>query len=189
MGTAEQMQQFIGVYKRTILQAKQKYVLLDRDGTLIFEPQDTYQIDSLAKLSLLDGAITGLQELQARGYKFVLISNQDGLGTPAFPRADFEAPQTAMLKAFDEAGITFEQVFICPHLPVDDCECRKPKTRLVDDWLQDVEVDLDKQQSFVCGDRKTDKAFADNIGLPFVPMKTNGNFNEAVTAYLERSVT
>ena len=176
IGTSSQMGTFIGVYKKVILQkAKQKYAFLDRDGTLIYEPQDTYQVDSLDKLRILDGAFEGLQQLKYEGYKLVLVSNQDGLGTASFPKADFEGPQQAMLKQFADAGITFEQILICPHMPEDNCNCRKPKTGLLDD------INVDTKQSFVCGDRNSDKGLAANLGLRFVPMTTNGNFSSAIT--------
>jgi histidinol-phosphate aminotransferase len=185
VGTTEQMRRFIEVYKGKILRPKQKYAFLDRDGTLIFEPQDTYQVDSLSKLRILDGAVNGLKKLLAQGYKLVLVSNQDGLGTDTFPLADFKAPQTAMLQIFEKAGVTFEQIFICPHLPVDNCNCRKPKTGLLDEWLQTTAIDT--RRSFVCGDRETDQALANNLGLPFVTIDTNGNFSEAINTYLERN--
>ncbi len=151
---------------------KQKYAFLDRDGALIFEPQDTYQIDSLDKLKILDGVIETLQSLVAEGYKLIMISNQDGLGTESFPTADFEAPHQAMLAIFKDAGIAFDHIFICPHFPEDDCACRKPKTGLVDNFLR--ENDIDMEASFVCGDRENDRQFAQNIGLKFIPAKTNG---------------
>jgi histidinol-phosphate aminotransferase len=179
IGTVPQMETFIKTYQATVLEeAPQKYAFIDRDGTLIYEPQDSLQIDSLEKLRILDGVIEGLQLLGSRGYRLVMISNQDGVGTAAFPLASFEAPQKAMLDTFREAGITFEQVFICPHLPEDSCDCRKPKTGLLDDWLKDAR--LDTKQSFVYGDRASDKGLADNLGLTFVPMTTNGNFLTAI---------
>ncbi len=168
------------------LKPKQKYAILDRDGTLIDEPQDTFQVDSLDKLRILDGAIEGLSELQSLGYKFVMITNQNGIGTPSFPTADFERPQGAMLKIFKESGIVFEQIFICPHFPADNCECRKPKTTLLDKFMQNPK--LDTKQSFVCGDRTTDKELAENLGLRFLPMTTNGNFYTAIRPLLNKEL-
>ncbi len=154
---------------------KQKYAFLDRDGALIFEPQDTYQIDSLDKLKILDGVIETLQSLIVDGYKLIMISNQDGLGTESFPTADFEAPHQAMLAIFKEAGITFDQIFVCPHFPDDNCACRKPKTGLVDEFLRETDIDMDA--SFVCGDRDTDRQFAQNIGLKFIGTQTNSKLS------------
>ena len=160
------------------MNTKIKYALLDRDGTLIFEPQDTYQIDSIEKLKLLDGVIEGLQFLQSNNFHLIMISNQDGLGTDSFPKEDFDTPQNAMLKIFSDNNIHFEEVFVCPHLPEDNCTCRKPKTGLLDDWLKTA--DIDTKQSFVCGDRVTDSELAKNLGLTYVPIPTNGNFYEAI---------
>jgi len=183
IGTKKQMQKFIEIYKKVLYQTKKpKYAFLDRDGTLIHEPQDTYQIDSIKKLKLLDGVIDGLQALQRKGYSLVLISNQDGLGTRTFPRKDFEAPQKKMLTILSKKGICFEHIFICPHFSQDKCECRKPKTGLVNTLLQTTQID--KKYSFVCGDRQSDQKFAKNIGLQFMSMRTNANFYQAIKSVL-----
>jgi len=98
-----------------------KYAFVDRDGTLIFEPQDTFQIDSVEKLKILPGVIEGLQKLKKLGYGLIMISNQDGLGTSSFPKNDFEKPQNKMIEIFKKVGIEFEEIFICPHLDADKC--------------------------------------------------------------------
>ncbi len=177
IGTVKQMKQFIEVYENVIL-SKPKYAFLDRDGTLIFEPQDTFQIDSIEKLRILDGVIKGLKELNNRGYELIMISNQNGIGTASFPKANFEIPQNKMLSIFKKNGITFKEIFICPHLPSENCNCRKPKTGLVEKFL--IKNQINKDKSFVCGDRPTDKLFAKNIGVKFVYMQTNGNFYNAL---------
>lgn len=164
-------------------QTKAKYAFLDRDGTLIFEPQDTYQIDSIEKLKILDGVIDGMKKLIAQGYTLIMISNQDGLGTDSFPTADFEKPQQAMLDIFKESGVEFAEIFVCGHLPEDGCTCRKPKTGLVDEFLKSNNMDL--ANSFVCGDRASDKQFAQNLGIRFIPMKTNGNFLDAIKPLID----
>lgn len=158
---------------------KKKYAFIDRDGTLIFEPQDTYQVDSIEKLKILDGVIRGLKNLKKRGYELIMVTNQDGLGTSSFPLINFCQPHNKILRMFQKEGITFKKIFICPHLPVDRCRCRKPKTGLVKKFININGID--KDESFVCGDRESDKQFADNLGLKFIAMKTNGNFYEALT--------
>lgn len=179
IGTENQMKKFTDTYKKVISErAPQKYAVLDRDGTLVDEPQDTFQIDRLNKLRILDGAIEGLQRLQKLGYSLVMVTNQNGTGTPSFPQADFDKPHNVMLNIFQENGITFDEVFVCPHMPAVGCDCRKPKTGLLDAWLKTTW--LDKKQSFVCGDRTTDGELASNLGVKFVPMTTNGNFLEAI---------
>lgn len=180
IGTTDQMKRFIKVYQNVILNKSEskKYAFIDRDGTLIFEPQDTFQIDSIEKLKILDGVIKGLKELTKQGYELVIISNQDGLGTSSFPQADFDVPQNKMLNIFEENGIKFTRIFICPHLPSKNCGCRKPKTGLVKKFLRDNQID--KNNSFVFGDRSTDKLFAKNIGVKFISMETNSDFYKAL---------
>ncbi len=177
IGTVNQMKQFIKVYQDVILN-KSKYAFLDRDGTLIFEPQDTFQIYSIEKLKVLDGVIKGLKELKRLGYELIMVTNQNGLGTASFPKANFEAPQKKMLGIFKENGIRFKQIFICPHFLSENCTCRKPKIGLVENFLSQNQIDKDK--SFVCGDRSTDKLFAQNLGIKFISMQTNRNFYKAL---------
>lgn len=153
---------------------KQKIAFLDRDGALIFEPQDTFQIDGLEKLQILDGVIKGLQNLIKQGFKLVMISNQNGVGTPSFPTEDFEIPQNKFLEILKENGIEFYKIFVCPHFPEDNCECRKPKTALVDEFLKNEDIDF--ENSFMYGDRETDRKFAENIEVRFVKAETNSAF-------------
>ena len=164
-----------------------KYAFIDRDGTLIFEPQDTFQIDSTSKLKVLPGVIEGFQKLKELGYGLIMISNQDGLGTSYFPKDDFEKPQNKMLEIFKEAGIEFEEVFVCPHLDADKCNCRKPKTGLVDDFLKSADIDM--KNSFVCGDRESDKKFAENIGFRFIKAELNGSFDTVIDALQRRTAS
>jgi imidazoleglycerol-phosphate dehydratase / histidinol-phosphatase len=140
-------------------------VFLDRDGTIIVEPPDE-QIDSLEKLELIPGVIEGLRLLRDRGFQLVLVTNQDGLGTDRFPRSSFDAPQEKLLGILRGEGITFSRVFICPHTPADQCDCRKPKIGLVASYLKENTLDL--QRTFVIGDRETDVQFGKNIGCKTV---------------------
>lgn len=148
-----------------------KYAFLDRDGTLIFEPQDTFQVDCIEVLQILPGVIEGLKELFNAGFSFVMVTNQNGIGTVSFPEEDFEVPQRKLLEILRKEGIVFERVFVCPHFPKDNCICRKPKTALVDDFMSKV----DKESSFMLGDRDTDKEFAKNIGIQSYKMLTNSD--------------
>ena len=152
-----------------------KLLLIDRDGTLVEEPVDQ-QVDSLAKIRFMPGAFAALQQLQRAGYRFVMVTNQDGLGTDSFPQADFELPQRFILDTFASQGISFDEVFICPHKPADNCACRKPRTLLVDAWL--AARNIDRKLSAVIGDRDTDMAFAVNLGLQGVRVRVDGTADE-----------
>ncbi|MBI3506880.1 MAG: bifunctional histidinol-phosphatase/imidazoleglycerol-phosphate dehydratase HisB [Proteobacteria bacterium] len=139
-----------------------KILFLDRDGTLIHEPPD-HQIDRLEKIKLLNGVIPALLSLRDAGYRFVMVSNQDGLGTKRYPKKAFEEVQTFLLNVLGSQGIRFEAVRVCPHLPKDDCVCRKPRLGLVRDYLADP--GWDRGSSFVIGDRETDIELAKNMGI------------------------
>jgi imidazoleglycerol-phosphate dehydratase/histidinol-phosphatase len=139
-----------------------KVLFIDRDGTLIEEPDD-FQVDSLAKIRLVEGVIPALLELDRAGYRFVMVSNQDGLGTDSFPQAEFEACQAHVLQLFGSQGISFDEIFICPHFDEDGCDCRKPRTGLLTKYL--AANDIDTRRSAVIGDRETDMELARRIGI------------------------
>lgn len=139
-----------------------KVLFIDRDGTLIHEPED-FQVDAVDKVRLVEDVIPSLLELTKFGYCFVMVSNQDGLGTASFPQQDFDAPHALTMSLFESQGVTFDEVFICPHLPDDNCECRKPRTGLLTKYLAANTIDL--ASSAVIGDRATDMELAERIGV------------------------
>lgn len=141
---------------------QRRVLFIDRDGTLIVEPDDE-QADRIDKVRLVDGVLPALLDLAADGYRFVIVSNQDGLGTAAFPQEDFDAPQRFMIELFESQGIVFDEVLICPHLPADSCGCRKPRTGLLTRYLAATDINL--RRSAVIGDRETDRELAENIGV------------------------
>jgi len=139
-----------------------KVLFIDRDGTLIEEPADK-QVDALHKVRLMPGVIVALQRLRDMNYRFVMVSNQDGLGTESFPKSDFDDCQSHMLALFESQGIKFDEILICPHLPADNCDCRKPRTGLLTRYL--VNNELDTSASAVIGDRETDLLLAEKLGI------------------------
>ena len=139
-----------------------KLLFIDRDGVLISEPEDK-QIDALDKFSLEPGVVPALSKLRDAGYRFVMVSNQDGLGTPSFPEEQFRPLQDLLLRVLASQGIEFEAVRVCPHTPADGCECRKPRVGLVLDYLR--ATDWDRASAHMIGDRETDMEFAANLGV------------------------
>ncbi|MHB1814498.1 MAG: bifunctional histidinol-phosphatase/imidazoleglycerol-phosphate dehydratase HisB [Steroidobacteraceae bacterium] len=150
-------------------------LFLDRDGTLIEEPPD-HQVDALEKVRFMPGVFAALQTLRRRGYRLVMVTNQDGLGTDSFPQRSFQAAQTFVLDTFAAQDIEFDAVFVCPHRATDGCACRKPNTALVGEYVRSHGVDL--AASAMVGDRDTDMQFAANLGVRAVRVRLGGSPEE-----------
>jgi imidazoleglycerol-phosphate dehydratase / histidinol-phosphatase len=160
-----------------------RILFLDRDGTLNEEVPDE-QVDSLAKIRLMPGVVPALLELQRAGFSFVMVTNQDGLGTPSFPRESFELAHRFILDLFSSQGIEFEAVCICPHFKREDCACRKPKLGMIEGFLGANEID--ERNSFMIGDRDTDLEFAANLGLQGLRIRLGGDPSETWPAIAAR---
>ncbi len=154
-------------------------LFIDRDGTLVEEPPDE-QVDSLEKVRFMPGVFAALADLTRHGYRLVMVTNQDGLGTESFPRAAFERPQQLILGTFRSQDIEFDAVFVCPHFKGDGCGCRKPDTGLVAEYIRTRGVDL--ASSAVIGDRDTDLQFATNLGVRGVRVRRHGTSDETWAA-------
>lgn len=135
-------------------------LFIDRDGTIIREPEDE-QIDSLEKLEFVPGAISALAALAKEGWELVMVSNQDGLGTPSFPEEDFWGPHKKMLTTLEGEGIVFSDQLIDRSFPSENLPTRKPGTGMLTAYM-DGSYDL--AGSFVIGDRETDLELAANLG-------------------------
>lgn len=142
------------------LTVMKKAIFVDRDGTLLREPADE-QIDSLEKVEFVPGAISGLKALTGLGYELVMASNQDGLGTAAFPENTFWPAQNLLLKTLEGEGVRFDDVLIDPSFPEENSPNRKPRTGMFGQYL-DGSYDL--SASWVIGDRETDMELARNLG-------------------------
>ena len=147
------------------MSALRPVLFVDRDGTLIEEPDD-FQIDAYEKLRFVPGVIPALLRLRDAGYRFVMVTNQDGLGTDAFPRERFEGPHALMMQVLESQGVAFDDVLIDSSLPADNAPTRKPGIGLALPYLKDRSIDW--MRSAMVGDRETDNAFARNLGIrPF----------------------
>lgn len=144
-------------------------LFVDRDGTLIEEPAD-FQIDRFDKLRFVPGVIPAMLRLRDVGYEFVMVTNQDGLGTEAFPQADFDGPHGLMMQVFESQGIVFRDVLVDRSFPTDNAPTRKPGLGLVQGYLRDRGIDWTR--SAMVGDRETDVLFARNLGVRAFQLKT-----------------
>lgn len=140
-----------------------KILFIDRDGTILREPPVDFQIDRLEKTEFIPGVISALKMLtEETDYRLVMVSNQDGLGTDSFPMADFLPPHEWMLKTLKGEGVVFDEILIDDSFPEENSPCRKPRTGMVEKYLNEY---LDREHSFVIGDRMTDMQLAKNMGI------------------------
>ncbi len=140
-----------------------KVLFIDRDGTLVIEPPVDYQLDSLEKLEFYPKVMRNLGFIRNNlDFEFVMVTNQDGLGTSSFPEETFWPAHNLMMKTLRGEGITFDDVCIDRSMPEDNAPTRKPRTGMLTKYLDDREYDL--AHSFVIGDRPTDVELAKNLG-------------------------
>ncbi len=142
-----------------------RVLFIDRDGTILAEPADE-QVDSLEKMEFIPGAISGLRSIAGLGYELVMATNQDGLGTPAFPEEDFWPAHNKMLGILKGEGVVFDDFLIDEHFPADNSPFRKPGTGMFGKYVGNPEYDL--AGSWVIGDRDTDAQLAKNLGTRFL---------------------
>lgn len=139
-----------------------KILFIDRDGTLALEPSD-YQLDSLEKLIFYPGVFTYLGKIaEEMNFELVMVTNQDGLGTDSFPENTFLPTHNFLLKSLENEGVVFDEILIDKSFPEDNLPTRKPKTGLLNKYLDAKKYDL--KNSFVIGDRLTDMELALNLG-------------------------
>ena len=151
---------------------KRRILFIDRDGTLIEEPADE-QIDAFEKLKFFRGVFRNLNFIrQHTDYELVMVSNQDGLGTEAFPENTFWPVHNFILQTLEGEGITFDEILIDPHFPEDNAPTRKPNTGLVEKYIGNPDYDI--AGSYVIGDRETDRQFAQNIGCKSLILSDEG---------------
>ena len=139
-----------------------RLLFIDRDGTLIKEPADE-QIDSFEKLEFVEGIFRNLGFIRKNlDFEFVMVSNQDGLGTDSFPEDTFWPVHNFILQTLKGEGIEFDNILIDRHFPEDNHPCRKPGTGMLTEYIENPEYDL--ANSYVIGDRETDAQLAANLG-------------------------
>jgi len=146
----------------------QNILFLDRDGTIIREPSD-YQVDTFEKVSFVPYVIQSLARLAAAGFRFVMVTNQDGLGRGAYTWEQFNRVHHKVMELLAGEGIEFDAVFIDNHTPAENHPNRKPGTGMLTEFVAQTAISWD--HSFMVGDRKTDAAFAENLGCRSITIK------------------
>lgn len=159
-----------------------RILFIDRDGTLIEEPADE-QIDSFDKLKFTEGVFRNLSFIRSHlDFEFVMVSNQDGLGTSSFPEETFWPVHNFILQTFGSEGVTFDDILIDRHFPEDNSPTRKPATGLVEKYLSNPDYDI--AGSYVIGDRDTDRQFAENMGCKSLILGRDGMTWDKITEIL-----
>ena len=145
-------------------------LFIDRDGTILVEPADE-QIDSFEKFQFLPGVIRNLHFIRTKlDFEFVMVSNQDGLGTPSYPEEDFWPTHNIMLDTLKSEGVTFDDILIDRSFPADNLPTRKPGTGMLSKYMTG---EYDLVNSYVIGDRATDKQLAQNLGCKYLILGDN----------------
>lgn len=156
-----------------------KALFIDRDGTLVVEPPVDYQLDSLEKLEFIPKVFRNLHFIKEKlDFELVMVSNQDGLGTDSFPEETFWPAQNKIIHAFENEGVTFDNILIDRSFPEENLPTRKPGTGMLKEYL-DGSYDMD--QSFVIGDRITDMQLAKNMGCRGIFLKNKEQGLQEIT--------
>lgn len=159
-----------------------RLLFIDRDGTLIKEPADE-QIDSFEKLEFVEGVFRNLGFIRKNlDFEFVMVSNQDGLGTDSFPEETFWPVHNFILQTLKGEGIEFDNILIDRHFPEDNHPCRKPGTGMLTEYINNPDYDL--ANSYVIGDRETDAQLAQNLGCKALVLGKEGMTWEKIAELL-----
>lgn len=154
-----------------------KVLFIDRDGTIILEPEDK-QIDSLEKLEFYPKAISTLRKIANLDYELVMFTNQDGLGTESFPEDTFHPVHNKMLTILRNEGFQFSDIIIDKTLPEENAPTRKPGIALLTKY---TEGGYDLTNSYVIGDRLTDMQLAQNLGAKSILLSATKNKDSVLT--------
>ncbi|MHA2366993.1 MAG: D-glycero-alpha-D-manno-heptose-1,7-bisphosphate 7-phosphatase [Candidatus Hodarchaeales archaeon] len=145
---------------------KKKAVILDRDGTIIEDKNYAYKIEDF---ELLDGVIEGLKLLQ-KDYLFFIVTNQSGIGRGYYSLQDFQNFNNHLIHVLKEQNIEIVKTYFCLHVKDDNCDCRKPKTKFIDEIIKEFNVDITK--SWMIGDHPSDIQFGINAGCRTIFLTT-----------------
>lgn len=144
-----------------------RYVLLDRDGTIIV---DKHYLRDPAEVELLPGALSGLKAMQAMGFGLAILTNQSGIGRGYYSDDDVHACNRRLLEMLSAGGVDVEAVYYCPHAPEEECACRKPATGLMEQAAE--ELGFDPTKAFMIGDKRADMGVGRTSGAATILVRT-----------------
>lgn len=151
-----------------------KVLFLDRDGVINIEKDYLYKIDDF---EFFEGTFEALSFLQNLGFEIIIVTNQSGISRGYYTQKDFDILTDWMIKQFELRGIKIKAVFLCPHGPNDTCNCRKPKTGMVDQAKKILDIDF--ENSWLVGDKNSDIQMAINAGIKNkVQVRSGHTFDE-----------
>lgn len=152
----------------------QKAFFIDRDGVVNIDKNYVYKIDDF---EFIDGVFDSFKYLQEKGYKLFIITNQSGIGRGYYKEEEFLTLTSWMIKEFEKHNIEIQEVKYCPHSPESNCNCRKPKTAMIDEILKNYDIDL--ENSWLIGDKDSDIKCAINAGIKnSIQVKSGHEFDE-----------
>ncbi|MCX6308561.1 MAG: bifunctional histidinol-phosphatase/imidazoleglycerol-phosphate dehydratase HisB [Bacteroidia bacterium] len=155
------------------MKTPKRILFIDRDGSLVLEPPVDFQLDSLEKLEFYPGVFRNLSFIREKlDFLFVMVTNQDGMGTASFPEETFWPAQNKVLKAFENEGVTFDAIHIDRSMPADNAPTRKPRTGMLDKYFSE---EYDMEGSYVIGDRMTDVELAKNLGCKAILLQPDND--------------
>ncbi|MCA9472012.1 MAG: HAD family hydrolase [Nitrospirales bacterium] len=152
-------------------------IFVDRDGTL---NEDPGYLKHPADLILYPGVVEGVARLKQGGCQVVLVTNQSGIGRGLLTRTDLQAVHERLQAMLKQGGGELDGIFFCPHVPDAACECRKPKTGLIRQAVEELGVEVIR--SYVVGDKRCDMELAHNAGSIGVLVSTTPVSQEAIDA-------
>ncbi len=165
------------------MKPKSKALFLDRDGVINIDNGYTYKIE---EFKFYNGIFNLLKHAQKLGYKLFIVTNQSGIARGYYSENDFQRLTLWMLNEFEKNGIKIEKVYYCPHLPEDNCECRKPKPKMIEDAID--EFDIDPKSSWLVGDKLSDIKAAKNADVKNTILISSEDKKNSLAKYTVQSL-
>jgi D-glycero-D-manno-heptose 1,7-bisphosphate phosphatase len=165
---------------------KKKAIFLDRDGVINIEKEYLYKIEDF---EFVDGVFSSLKYLQKKDFLLFVITNQSGIRRGYYSYYDFSILNSWMIDEFFKKGVKISQVEFCPHIPQDNCLCRKPKIQMIQNILENYDIDLEK--SWLIGDKHSDILCAKNANIKnTIQVQSGHKFdkNKSLASYIVSSI-